>query len=115
MYGSFNPWRYRRSLPFVYQAEYDRGDWTRASGRTTSRAAFYHEVDWLAGNGVNLLLAQDWSDPDTEVKDDHAFRVTGGVQVVPVPGITLDVRVRALFPASGSSGADVFAQIHLWN
>jgi hypothetical protein len=114
LYGSFNPWFYRRSLPLTYQAEYDYGRFQRASGLETKRAGFWHELDWRAGNGVDLLFSQDWVDPDTEVLDDHAFRVGAGIQITPLPGVTLDTRVRALFPAAGSSGADVFTQIHFW-
>ena len=113
LHGAFNPWFYRRGLPLTYQAEYDWGRWERTSGRETSRRGFWQELDWRAGNGVNLVLAQDWADPDTEVKDDHAYRVTAGVQVTPYTGITLDLRARALFPSSGASGADLFTQIHL--
>jgi hypothetical protein len=114
LHGSFNPWFYRRSLPLTYEAEYDFGRYERTSGLETSHRAFWHELDWRAGNGVNLLLAQDWADPDTEVKDDHAFRVSAGFQLTPYPGITLDCRARALFPATGQSGADLFTQLHLW-
>jgi hypothetical protein len=114
LYGSFNPWFYRRSLPLTYQAEYDYGRFQRASGLETKRAGFWHELDWRAGNGVDLLFTQDWVDPDTEVLDDHAFRIGAGIQITPLPGVTLDTRVRALFPAAGSSGADVFTQIHFW-
>lgn len=114
LHGSLNPWFYRRGLPLTYQAEFDWGRWERTSGLATSRRGFWHELDWRAGNGVNFLLEQDWADPDTEVKDDHAYRVSAGVQVTPYTGITLDVRARALFPATGDAGVDLFTQIHLW-
>ncbi len=114
LHGVLNPWFYCRSLPLTYQAEYDWGRWERTSGRETFRRAFWQELDWRAGNGVNVLLAQDWADPDTDVKDDHAFRLSAGVQVTPYTGITLDLRGRALFPATGRAGADIFTQIHLW-
>lgn len=115
VYGTFNPWFYRRTLPLVYQFEYDRGSWTRASGRSTDRAAFYHELDWQLGNGINLLVAQDFGDPDTEVKDDHTFRLSAGVQVTPIPGVTFDMRARGLALAGGGGGTDLFTQVHLWN
>ena len=114
LYGSFNPWFHRRSLPLTYQAEYDYGGYQRESGLETKRAGFWHEVDWRAGNGVNVLITQDWVDPDTEVLDDHAFRMGAGVQITPIPGITLDLRLRGLFPATGRAGADVFTQLHFW-
>jgi len=114
LYGSINPWFYRRGIPLTYQAEYDYGRYQRESGRETKRVGFWHEIDWRAGNGVNVLVTQDWVDPDTEVLDDHAFRLGAGLQLTPIPGITLDTRIRALFPATGRSGADGFMQIHLW-
>lgn len=113
--ASFNPWYYSKHLPLTWQAEADFGDYRRESGRKTRRAAFYQELDWLAGNGVNLLVAQDWADPDREVRDDESWRLSGGVQVTPLPGITLDTRLRLLFPRGAQSGADVFVQLHFWN
>jgi hypothetical protein len=116
VYGVFNPWRYSRALPITYQAEFDFGTWQRASGIETEHAAFYQEIDWVAFNGVILLLAHDWSDPDREVIDDGAHRVQLGGQVTPYPGVTFDGRLRALMPASGEGGdADIFVQLHLWN
>jgi len=115
VYGSVNPWVYSRRLPFTYQAEYDFGDRRRASGLKAQVAAFYQELDFLAGNGVNFLVAQDWADPDADVGGDESLRVSAGVQVVPIPGITVDSRVRMLFPASGKSGTDLFIQVHVWN
>ena len=69
----------------------------------------------MLGNGLNLLPKHDWEDPDTEVKDDEATRVSLGLQFTPVPGVTLDCRGRVFFPAGGRSDADLFLQLHLWN
>jgi hypothetical protein len=115
VYGVFNPWRYRRTLPITYQAEFDFGRYQRASGNETEHAAFYQEIDWAAINGVILLVAHDWSDPDREVVDDHEHRVQVGVQITPYPGVTFDGRLRALMPAAGGGDADLFVQLHLWN
>ncbi len=112
--GVFNPWFYNSRLPLTYQAEFDHGRYQRASGRSTERSGFYQELDWRAGNGVNLLATQDWVDPDREVDDDHAFRVGAGIQITPLPGITFDLRARGLFPAGGGAAADGFAHVHLW-
>jgi hypothetical protein len=114
-YGVYNPWRRSRKLPITYQAEFDFGTHQRASGNETEHAAFYQEVDWVAFNGVILLIAHDWADPDREVIDDDDHRVQFGVQVTPYPGVTLDGRLRALLPASGGEDADLFLQLHLWN
>ncbi len=115
IYGVFNLWRLRNDLPITYQAEFDFGRRDRDSGREAKQRAFYQEVDWRAANGVNFLLAQDWGDPDREVIDDDAYRISTGVQLTPIPGVTLDTRLRILLPASGVAGADGFMQLHLWN
>jgi hypothetical protein len=115
LFGVFNPWFYSRRLPVTWQAELDAGDFRRESGRRARRTAFYQEFDWLAGNGVNLLVAQDWSDPDREVREDQSYRLSAGVQLCPVPGFTIDARLRALVPAGERSGGDFFVHLHLWN
>jgi hypothetical protein len=115
VYGVLNPWRTHRGLPLTWQVELDVGEWTRDSGSKARRAAFYQEFDYRLGNGVNLLLAQDWSDPDRAVENDDAYRVSTGIQITPIPGVTLDTRIRALLPMGDEGGADVFMQLHLWN
>lgn len=115
LHGSLNPAVRWRRVPLTYQWEIDVGRWTRDSGHSTRRTALYHELDWLVANGVNVLLAQDWADTDTQVRNDHSQRLTLGLQVTPVPGLTLDARGRVLFPAAELSGADAFVQLHVWN
>jgi hypothetical protein len=116
VYGVVNPWFYKRSLPLTYQAEVDYGKADRPGGSTeAAKMAVYHELDWLAGNGLNFLVKHDWEEPDTEVKDDEAHRVSAGVQFTPVPGVTVDGRFRVLMPAGGETGTDFFLQLHLWN
>lgn len=114
-YAILNPWFWRRDVPLTWQAEADVGEWTRESGRTTRQAAFYQELDWSVANGVNLLVAHDWADPDREVAGDDLMRISGGGQLTPIPGVTFDARARLLFPPHASAGADVFLQLHLWN
>ena len=114
VYGVFNPWYYARNVPLTYQAEFDYGSWQRLSGMTANHAVFYQELNWLAFNGLNLLAAYDWADPDREVKDDEFYRISGGFQITPIPGATIDTRVRALVPAAGGAGADLFIQFHVW-
>lgn len=115
LYGVFNLWRLRGDLPITYQAEFDYGRRDRDSGLEATQTAFYQELDWLAANGVNVLFAQDWADPDREVIDDDAYRFSTGVQITPIPGVTVDTRLRVLLPAAGDAGADGFVQLHLWN
>lgn len=115
VYGAFNPWFYRRNLPLTFQGEVDTGTYRRASGAQANHLVWYGEVDWLVWNGVNLLFAYDWDDPDRDVVDDHSGRYQFGVQLIPYPGVTLDTRVRALDVATATGdGADLFMQLHFW-
>lgn len=115
LYGVLNPWRLRRTLPLTYQVEYDAGRLQRISGRRTGQAAFYQELNYVPYNGTILLLAHDWSDPDTEIIDDDDHRLQAGVQLTPISGVTIDGRFRVLLPAHGSVGSDVFLQMHLYH
>ena len=115
LYGVFNPWAYRRSIPITFQGEVDLGSFQRASGNNANKLVWYGEVDWQARNGLNLLVAYDWADPDRDVVDDDSGRVSGGAQVTIYPGVTLDGRVRYLHVATPTGSAtDLFMQIHLW-
>ncbi|MEZ5065864.1 MAG: hypothetical protein R3B81_14110 [bacterium] len=117
LWGSWNPWFSHRDLPVTVQGELDWGRFQRASGRESTKLATYVEADWLAANGVNLLVAHDFADPDREVADDESHRVQAGMQITPYPGFTLDGRIRALIPlgaASEGSSADLFVQLHVW-
>jgi hypothetical protein len=112
---SFNPFRGHPSFPLTWQAEFDRLAFHRPGGTSATGFYFYEEVDWLLSNGVNLLATHEWEDPDRDVRDDESIRVGIGAQVTPIPGVTVDGRVRGLAPAGGSAGADVIVQVHLWN
>ena len=115
VWGSINPWHYFRRIPIAYQAEFDYGTFQRASGLESEKAAAYQELNWLAFNGINFLIAYDWADPDREVKDDESHRIQIGGQVIVVPGVTLDGRLRALIPTTKEgSDTDLFLQLHLW-
>jgi hypothetical protein len=115
IFAAFNPWKYWRNLPITLQAEYDAGTRRRSSGNRARQRGFYQEVAWLAGNGVHFIVAQDWIDPDLDVQDDDAWRLVGGVVVMPVPGVALDMRGRILVPTGEESGGDFFMQVRLFN
>jgi hypothetical protein len=69
----------------------------------------------LVWNGVNVILAYDWADPDRDVVDDHSGRLQFGGQLVVIPGVTFDGRVRYLDVATDSGDdADLFLQMHIW-
>lgn len=115
VWGAFNPWRYWRSVPITWQGELDYGTFQRASGLESDKLAAYTELDWLAFNGINFLVAYDWADPDREVVDDESHRVQAGVQVHVFPGVTFDGRIRGLIPTTEEGrDADVFLQFHIW-
>ena len=115
VYGVLNPWRNNRQLPFTYQAEYDLGSRQRSSGRKTNQSAFYQELNWVAYNGVVLLLAHDWADPDSEIIEDEDHRLQLGLQVSPIAGVTIDGRFRLFLPAVGQTDSDIFIQLHLYH
>ena len=114
-YAVVNPWYYSRGLPITFQTEIDVGSRLRASGNEAKNLVWYGEIDWLVANGLNLLFAYDWADPDRDVIDDHSGRYQFGAQFTPYPGVTLDGRVRALQVATtAGSAADAFLQLHIW-
>ena len=116
VYGVLNPWRHNRNLPMTYQVEYDFGSFQRSSGQRTNQAAFYQELNWVAYNGVVVLLGHDWADSDDEIIDDEDHRVQLGLQVTPISGATLDSRFRVLLPAAGKAAdSDIFIQLHLYH
>lgn len=115
LYATLNPWAFSAHLPFVLQGEIDTGTRQRESGYNAKNRVYYGEVDWLAANGLNILFAYDWADPDLDVKDDHSGRYQVGAQVTPYPGVTLDGRLRMMQVATPTGdGTDFFLQLHLW-
>jgi len=125
IYGVLNPWYYAPSLPLTYQAEIDRGEYRRTSGSTAQTVLVHQELTWLAGNGVNFVLAHDFEDPDREVAFDGAHRVNYGVQITFTPGLSIDARHRILAPrrdeafitgdTPSATQSDFFIQFHFWN
>jgi hypothetical protein len=115
LYGSFNPWYFSSRIPLTLQGEIDVGTVQRASGREADKLVWYGELGWLVWNGVNLIFAYDWTDPDRDVIDDHSGRVQFGGQLIVIPGVTFEGRVRYLDVATASgNGTDLFLQMHIW-
>ncbi len=115
LYGSLNPWYYAQRIPLTLQGEIDFGTFQRISGVQADKLVWYGELDWRIWNGVNMLVAYDWTDPDRDVIDDQSGRYQFGGQLVIIPGVTLDGRVRFLdvTPPEGD-GTDFFMQMHIW-
>ncbi len=115
LYGSFNPWSYWQRIPLTLQGEIDIGTFQRSSGNDADQLVWYGELGWLIWNGVNMIVAYDWTDPDRDVVDDHSGRIQFGGQVIVYPGVTLDGRIRHLTVATDEGGGtDLFLQMHLW-
>jgi len=115
VYGSFNPWFFSARIPLTLLGEIDVGTVQRESGREADQLVWYGELDWLIWNGVNMIVAYDWTDPDGDVIDDHSGRIQFGGQLVVIPGVTFDARIRRLNVATDEGdGTDLFLQMHLW-
>ncbi len=115
LYGSINPWFFSQRIPLTLQGEIDFGTFQRASGRQAEQLVWYGELGWLVWNGVNVIVAYDWADPDRDVVDDQSGRVQFGGQLIVMPGVTLDGRIRHLDVATEEGdGTDLFLQLHLW-
>ncbi len=115
VYGSFNPWFYSKRIPLTLQAEVDVGSEQRTSGLQADKLVWYGELDWMIWNGVNALVAYDWTDPDRDVIDDQSARWQFGGQLHVIPGVSFDGRIRLLDVATPSGDdADLFLQMHLW-
>ena len=115
VYGSLNPWYFWQHVPLTFQGEIDTGKAQRASGLEQHKLVMYGEADWMAWNGVTLLAAYDWADPDRDVVDDDSGRFQLGAQITVYPGVTLDSRFRFLTVATpDGNGTDFFTQLHLW-
>jgi hypothetical protein len=114
-YGSINPWYFFQKIPLTLQGEIDTGTAQRESGLEAHKLVMYGEVDWSVWNGINLLAAYDWSDPDRDVVNDEIGRFQVGGQLTVIPGVTLDSRVRFLHVATTTGdGSDWFTQLHFW-
>ena len=111
-----NPWFYADKIPLTYLGEYALGRLQRASGESTLQAASYQELDYSVANGVTLRLKYDWSDPDFEVLNDHAHRVSLGADLTVMPGLRLSVMARkTIIPlVEEPTGNDVIFFVRGW-
>lgn len=115
LHWGYNPWRRWSKLPLTYIGEVAGGALQRPfSGNGTHQLAWYHELGWLAANGLALRLRYDTWDPDFEVRDDVMHRPGAGIDVHLVPGLTVSADARVGLPAGGEGSADVLIQIHGW-
>lgn len=112
---SFNPWYWLDALPITYMGEIAFGQKQRPyDGSYATHLALFHEIDYLAFNGINLSIKYDLSDPDRDVMQDHSHRFTLGTELFVLPNVSLSAYVRMRKGAIGEMASDGFFMLHSW-
>ncbi|MCA9520905.1 MAG: hypothetical protein KC609_08025 [Myxococcales bacterium] len=94
----FNPWYFSNKFPLTYMGEFAAERYRREGSVTSAwRFAVFNELDYLLFNGVNLSVKHDYSDADLKVADDHANRLTFGVDLHVLPSFTIKTQARLNF------------------
>jgi hypothetical protein len=110
----FNPAYYLEKLPVTYLGELSVGRRASEQGGE-DYAAVSHEVWWMVRNGVNLRGKYDVGFYDVNTMMSLQRRVSAGVELSPVPGVTFTTFARALqAPGDTRWHPDVFGQVHVW-
>jgi hypothetical protein len=113
-YG-LSPFALSEYLPFVIMGEVTLGRGPNALGGSDARLAVYHELWWLAFNGISLRLKHDLGSRDLDATSSLEQRLSVGLDVSPVPGLSLLMQGRFLFDSPRSQGgADFFLTTHVW-
>lgn len=111
-----SPFALWESVPLVTMGELSFG--RRADpivGGERTFFALYQEVWWLVGNGLDLRFKYDLGSQDLAATDALEQRLSLGLGVSPVPGLSLLIQGRTLVPAPGvEGGSDLFTTLHLW-
>ena len=77
----------------------------------------YHELSFLAWQGIDLRVTWEHLDPDVEVADDLLQRLGVGIEVMPISGVEVQLLARYVLGDSrlAESGLfDVSATLHLF-
>ncbi len=103
-------------LGLLGEVDYRRRD-DRAADFIVGSLIGYHELSFLAWQGVDMRIAWEHLDADIEVSDDLLQRVSAGVEFHPITGLELQVLARyvlgdARLPAAGLF--DVTAMVHAY-
>lgn len=110
-----SPFALSEWLPFALMGELNLGRAEALTGETKARLAFYQELWWLMFNGVNLRLKYDLGSRDLGAPDALEQRLSLGLDVAPIPGLSFLIQGRMLIPSPGASAdADVFLTTHVW-
>jgi len=111
----FNPFYYSNRLPLTVLGEFSIGQRQRSSsGDTVDFFALYNELWLTVVNGVSLRFKHDLGDRDTSVGDRVEQRLSAGIEVSPVVGLTFTVQARTLLSKFEGRDSDLFLQTHLW-
>lgn len=108
----FNPAYYDKDLQVTFLGEFSAGTRTIGNDTTPFGAAFV-QGQWWIWNGVSVRTQYDlgWSDLREIATPQH--RVSGGVEVVPLPGFTVTALGRRLW-VNGQGSGDVLVMGHVW-
>lgn len=110
-----SPFALSEMLPFVLMGELSVGRARAPTGETKPRLALYQEVWWLAFNGVTVRAKYDLGSRDLDAKDALEQRLSAGLDVSPIPGLSFLIEGRYALPAPGAAGeADLFLTTHIW-
>jgi hypothetical protein len=81
---SEHPWKGLNVLPVTYMGELDvRRTEATAGRRVGTGLAAMHQLTWHPRDGIRALVRYDWVDLDTELVDDHRWRLVLGLVVHP--------------------------------
>lgn len=108
----FNPAFYNKEVPLTFMGEFSAGRRTLGATATPFAAGMVQGQVWIR-NGVSLRGQYDIGWTDLRVLGVPQHRVSGGVELVPLPGFTLTALGRLLMLA-GETRGDVIVQSHFW-
>ncbi|RME28985.1 MAG: hypothetical protein D6798_01120 [Deltaproteobacteria bacterium] len=112
----FNPFALYDAVPLTYMGEVvlGRGDGP-VVGTRTPFSAWRHELWWTVANGLVARFELDLGDAELGGPSTTWRRLGLGLDLVLVPGLTLDAHARHLAaPGDDPDVADVIVQTHLW-
>jgi len=110
--AGFNPAYYWEKVPVTMLAEVSAGRRSTPTDDHPYLAGMVEAYTYL-WNGVALRTRADLGFPDLRVRSDLQQRYSIGLEVSPVPGVTVTGFGRYLV-VPGGGGADAFVQAHFW-
>jgi len=109
-----NPFYYSNDVPLTYMGEVSFARRQRAGdGQTRWVFASYHELWGTIANGLVAKLKYDVGNRDVDGGAAFEHRVSLGLDVSPIPGVTLLAQGR-LQLSRAATEPDVFVHLHLW-